>query len=70
MKRLLRIRMDIGIDMPDAPTGTPDRLCDTFMDGVGREIADMIKRQAVIICEATMASVIHFDHEVENSDYE
>ena len=70
MKRLLRIRMDIGIDMPDAPTGTPDHLCDAYMDGVGWEIADMIKRQAVIIAEETLASVIHFDHEVENSDYD
>jgi len=70
MKRLLRIRMDIGIDMPDAPTGTPDHLCDAFMKGVGDSIADMIKVQAGIICEETMASVVHFDHEVENSDYE
>lgn len=70
MKRLLRIRIDIGIDMPDAPTGTPDHLCDSFMDGVGREIAEMLKRQTAIICEETMATVIHFDHEVENSDYD
>lgn len=62
--------MDIGIDMPDAPTGTPDHYCDAFMDGVGREIAEMIGAQAKIIAEETMATVIHFHHEVENSDYD
>ena len=70
MKRLLRIRMDIGIDMPDAPTGTPDHLCDSFMDGIGDWIAGMIEVQSGLVAEQKMASVIHFDHEVENSDYE
>lgn len=70
MKRLLRIRMDIGIDMPDAPTGTPDHLCDAFMDGIGDWIAAMIKGQAKLISAEKMASVINFDHEVENSDYD
>lgn len=66
LKRTLRIELDITVNAPDAPDGTPDTLQSSLIEAYADWISGMLRIEADRIAELKGAEVGDFIHWIDD----